>query len=89
MDGGKDYYKILGVQPSASFQDIAKAFRVLSITNHPLKNPEKMADANFKFCQICEAFEVLSDRKFFSTDYSLFEILPLSSVTKFAFFNFE
>lgn len=60
---GTDYYACLGVQPTASYQDIAKAYRVLSVTNHPLKNPSKMAQANHKFCQICEAFEVLSDRK--------------------------
>ena len=58
-----DYYGILGVEPSASYQYIAKAFRVLSISNHPLKNPAKMSQANYKFCQICEAFEVLSDGK--------------------------
>ena len=64
MDAGKDYYKILGVEPSSSYQDIAKAFRVLAITNHPLKNPTRMAQANYKFCEICEAFEVLSDSKY-------------------------
>ena len=61
--GGKDYYKVLGVASNSSFQDIAKSFRVLAITHHPLKNPDTMAQANFKFCQICEAFEVLSTRK--------------------------
>jgi DnaJ-class molecular chaperone len=33
---------------------------VLALTYHPDKNPERMAQVNFKFCQICEAFEVLS-----------------------------
>ena len=40
---GKDYYKVLGIGPDASFQDIAKSFRVLAITHHPLKNPDSMA----------------------------------------------
>ena len=61
---GKDYYKTLGVSADASYQDIAKQFRVLAITYHPLKNPDTMAQANFKFCEICEAFEVLSTRKY-------------------------
>ena len=60
---GKDYYGTLGVSPDASYPDIAKSFRVLAITYHPLKNPENMAQANYKFCEICEAFEVLSTRK--------------------------
>ena len=60
---GKDYYRTLSVNADASYQDIAKQFRVLAITYHPLKNTENMAAANFKFCEICEAFEVLSTRK--------------------------
>ena len=63
MSTGKDYYQVLGVAADASFQDIAKSFRVLATTNHPLKNPDTMAQSNFKFTQICEAFEVLSTRK--------------------------
>ena len=65
MSAGKDYYKVLGVPRDGSFQDIAKSFRVLAITHHPLKNPATMAQSNYKFCQICEAFEVLSTRMFF------------------------
>jgi len=63
MSTGKDYYKVLGVGADASFQDVAKSFRVLAITHHPLKNPDNMAQSNFKFSSICEAFEVLSTRK--------------------------
>ena len=63
METGKDYYKVLGIPSDSSFQDIAKSFRILAITHHPLKNPDSMAQSNFKFCQICEAFEVLSTRK--------------------------
>jgi len=60
---GKSYYEILGVTSQASFQEIASKFRVLALTYHPDKNPDRMAQVNFKFCQICEAFEVLSTRK--------------------------
>ena len=58
-----DYYKILNVPSDASFQQIAIAFRVLALTYHPSKNVANKATTNFKFCQICEAFEVLSTCK--------------------------
>ena len=60
---GKDYYSELGVTADAPFQEIAAAFRKLAITYHPLRNTDKMAQANYRFCQICEAYEVLSNRK--------------------------
>jgi len=36
------------------------AFRKLALTYHPQKNLQSKAATNFTFCQICEAFEVLS-----------------------------
>ncbi|MEK7464147.1 MAG: DnaJ C-terminal domain-containing protein [Patescibacteria group bacterium] len=53
----KDYYKILGVEKSASKEDIKKAFRKLAHEHHPDKN--KGEDAKFK--EINEAYTVLSD----------------------------
>ena len=35
----EDYYKLLEVSPEASDNDIKKAFRKLSVTYHPDKNP--------------------------------------------------
>jgi DnaJ-class molecular chaperone len=58
-----DYYSILGVNSEASFQEIAKAYRRLALTLHPQKNLANKAATNFQFCQICEAFEVLSTGK--------------------------
>ena len=56
----KDYYKILGVKKDASDDDIKKAFRKLSIKWHPDRNQgSKEAEAKFK--EIAEAYEVLSD----------------------------
>ena len=56
----KDYYKILGVEKSASADDIKSAYRKLAKKFHPDKNPgDKQAEERFK--EINEANEVLSD----------------------------
>lgn len=56
----KDYYKILGVEKSASQDDIKKAFRRLANKYHPDKNPGNK-DAEAKFKEANEANEVLGD----------------------------
>ena len=56
---GKDYYGVLGVQKSASDADIKKAYRKLALKYHPDKN--KAPEAEEKFKEVAEAFEVLSD----------------------------
>ncbi|UYV67329.1 DNAJB5 [Cordylochernes scorpioides] len=58
---GKDYYKILGIGKNASDEDIKKSYRKLALKYHPDKN--KSADAEAKFKEIAEAYEVLSDKK--------------------------
>src|SRR5258708_2372230 len=56
----KDYYKILGVERSASADDIRKAYRKLAMQHHPDRNPgDKQAEDKFK--DINEAHQVLSD----------------------------
>jgi curved DNA-binding protein len=56
----KDYYKILGIDKTASQEDIKKAFRKLAIKYHPDKNAgNKKAEEKFK--EINEANEVLGD----------------------------
>lgn len=58
----KDYYKILGVNRKASEEDIRKAYRKLAKQYHPDYNPNnKQAEERFK--EINEAYEVLSDAK--------------------------
>jgi molecular chaperone DnaJ len=56
----RDYYEVLGVEKSASADEIKRAYRRLAIKYHPDKNPgDKEAEAKFKEC--AEAYEVLSD----------------------------
>jgi curved DNA-binding protein len=55
-----DYYKILGLDKSASDKDVKKAYRKLARKYHPDLNPND-AEAEKNFKQINEANEVLSD----------------------------
>jgi len=58
-----DYYKILGIDKSASVADIKKAYRKLARKYHPDVNPNDK-DAELKFKQINEANEVLSNPEY-------------------------
>jgi len=58
---GKDYYAILGVDRSASQDEIKKGFRRMSLKWHPDKNQDKLDEATKKFQDIAEAWDVLSD----------------------------
>ncbi|MEO0512596.1 MAG: molecular chaperone DnaJ [Planctomycetota bacterium] len=55
-----DYYQILGVEKSASADDIKRAYRRLAMKHHPDRNPDD-AEAEAKFKEAAEAYEVLSD----------------------------
>jgi len=57
----KDYYDVLGVERSASQDEIKKAFRKLAFQYHPDRNKEP--DAEEKFKEISEAYAVLSDEQ--------------------------
>ena len=55
----RDYYEVLGVPRSASSEDLKQAFRKLARQYHPDVN--KSEDAEERFKEINEAYEVLSD----------------------------
>jgi molecular chaperone DnaJ len=59
MTTKRDYYEVLGVQRNASQDEVKKAFRRLARQYHPDVNKEPEAEGKFK--EINEAYEVLSD----------------------------
>jgi len=57
----QDYYQTLGVDKSATPDQIKKAYRKLAMKWHPDRNPDDKANAESKFKEIGEAYSVLSD----------------------------
>lgn len=58
-----DFYDVLGVARNASADEIRKAYRKLAIKWHPDRNPDNKEEAEKKFKEIAEAYEILSDEK--------------------------
>lgn len=58
----RDYYEILGVKRDAAEADIKKAYRRIAMKYHPDRNPDDK-DAEEKFKEASEAYEILSDTK--------------------------
>lgn len=59
----KDPYKVLGVGPSASREEIQKAFRTLAAKYHPDRNPEDKEASSAMFKEVSAAFEILGDEE--------------------------
>jgi len=59
----EDYYKLLGVDRNASDAEIKKSYRSKAMKHHPDRNKDNQQEAEAKFKQIKEAYEVLSDPK--------------------------
>jgi len=54
----RDYYEVLGVDRSASEQEIKKSYRRIAMKYHPDRNPDD-EDADHKFKEATEAYDVL------------------------------
>lgn len=55
------HYETLGIETSASQEEIKKAFRELAKKWHPDRNPDKKEQAEVEFKKINEAYQILSD----------------------------
>lgn len=58
-----DYYNLLGIDKNSDENDIKKAYRKLAMKWHPDKNLNNKDEAEKKFKEISEAYEVLSDKE--------------------------
>lgn len=63
MANKRDYYEVLGVGKSASQDEVKKAYRKLAKKYHPDMNQNNKAEAEEKFKEVSEAYEVLADPK--------------------------
>ncbi len=59
----RDYFEVLGVDKNATDEDLKKAFRKLAKKYHPDANPDNKEEAEKKFKEVNEAYEVLSDKQ--------------------------
>src|SRR5579863_4005223 len=61
MNGKRDYYEVLGLERSATDQELKSAYRKLAMQNHPDRNRDNTDEATEKFKEITEAYSVLAD----------------------------
>jgi len=57
----RDYYEVLGVSRAADDEELKRAYRKLALKFHPDKNPDSRAEAEERFKEISEAYQILCD----------------------------
>lgn len=57
----QNYYELLGIPNNAVKSEIKRAYRKLALKWHPDKNPANSIEANQRFKEICEAYQILFD----------------------------
>tara|TARA_Y100000389_G_C17454692_1_gene517304 strand:+ start:2502 stop:2990 length:489 start_codon:yes stop_codon:yes gene_type:complete len=57
------YYKILDLKNNASDDEIKKAYKKMAVKYHPDKNPDNKEEAEKKFKEIAEAYEILTNKE--------------------------
>ena len=57
----RDYYDVLGLGRNATQDDVKTAYRRLAKEHHPDRNPDNRAEAEERFKELSEAYEVLAD----------------------------
>src|SRR5215468_7566661 len=59
----RDFYEVLGVEKTASVEEIKASYRKAALKWHPDRNPENKHEAEAKFRECTEAYSVLSDQE--------------------------
>ena len=59
----RDFYEVLGVERTASVEEIKASYRKAALKWHPDRNPENKHEAEAKFRECTEAYSILSDQE--------------------------